>query len=177
MAIKVAINGYGRIGRNVLRALYESGRNDDIRIVAVNDLGDAETNAHLTQYDTAHGKFPGEVAVEGGDLVVNGDRIKVCAERDPSKLPWGELGVDVVLECTGLFTQQGQGRRAPGRRRQEGHHLRAGRQGHRRHLRLRRQPRQADRRPPGHLQRQLHHQLPGAAGQGAATTASASCTA
>ncbi len=103
MAIKVAINGYGRIGRNVLRALYEAGRNDRIRIVAVNDLGDAETNAHLTQYDTAHGKFPGEVSVEGGDLVVNGDRIKVCAERDPSKLPWDELGVDVVLECTGLF--------------------------------------------------------------------------
>ncbi|MDA3913564.1 type I glyceraldehyde-3-phosphate dehydrogenase [Oleiagrimonas sp.] len=103
MAIKVAINGYGRIGRNVLRALYESGRNNDIRIVAVNDLGDAETNAHLTQYDTAHGKFPGEVSVEGGDLVVNGDRIKVCAERDPSKLPWSDLGVDVVLECTGLF--------------------------------------------------------------------------
>lgn len=103
MAIKVAINGYGRIGRNVLRALYEAGRNDRIQIVAVNDLGDAETNAHLTQYDTAHGKFPGTVGVEGGDLVVNGDRIKVCAERDPSKLPWGELGVDVVLECTGLF--------------------------------------------------------------------------
>ncbi|HKJ95518.1 MAG TPA: type I glyceraldehyde-3-phosphate dehydrogenase [Gammaproteobacteria bacterium] len=103
MAIKVAINGYGRIGRNVLRALYEAGRNERIRIVAVNDLGDAETNAHLTQYDTAHGKFPGEVSVEDGDLVVNGDRIKVCAERDPSKLPWGELGVDVVLECTGLF--------------------------------------------------------------------------
>jgi glyceraldehyde 3-phosphate dehydrogenase len=103
MAIKVAINGYGRIGRNVLRALYEAGRNDRIQIVAVNDLGDAETNAHLTQYDTAHGKFPGTVSVEGGDLIVNGDRIKVCAERDPSKLPWGELGVDVVLECTGLF--------------------------------------------------------------------------
>ena len=103
MAIKVAINGYGRIGRNVLRALYEAGRNERIRIVAVNDLGDAETNAHLTQYDTAHGKFPGQVSVEDGDLLVNGDRIKVCAERDPSKLPWGELGVDVVLECTGLF--------------------------------------------------------------------------
>lgn len=103
MAIKVAINGYGRIGRNVLRALYEAHRTDEIRIVAVNDLGDAETNAHLTQFDTAHGKFPGEVSVEGGDLVVNGDRIKVCAERDPAKLPWGELGVDVVLECTGLF--------------------------------------------------------------------------
>jgi len=106
MAIKVAINGYGRIGRNVLRALYESGRTDEFQIVAVNDLGDAETNAHLTQYDTAHGRFPGTVTVDGGDLIVNGDRIKVCAERDPSKLPWGELGVDVVLECTGLFTSK-----------------------------------------------------------------------
>ena len=104
MAVKVAINGYGRIGRNVLRALYEAKRNNEIQIVAVNDLGDAETNAHLTQYDTAHGRFPGEVSVEGGDLIVNGDRIKVCAERDPSKLPWRELGVDVVLECTGFFT-------------------------------------------------------------------------
>ncbi len=106
MTVKVAINGYGRIGRNILRALYESGRTGEIRIVAINDLGDAETNAHLTRYDTAHGKFPGEVSVDGGDLVVNGDRIKVCAERDPSKLPWGELGVDVVLECTGLFTSK-----------------------------------------------------------------------
>ncbi len=106
MAIKVAINGYGRIGRNILRALYEAGRSSEIRIVAVNDLGDAETNAHLTRYDTAHGKFPGTVEVDAGDLVVNGDRIKVCAERDPAKLPWGELGVDVVLECTGLFTSK-----------------------------------------------------------------------
>ena len=106
MAVKVAINGYGRIGRNVLRALYESKRTNEIQIVAVNDLGDAETNAHLTQYDTAHGKFPGEVGVDGGDLVVNGDRIKVCAERDPAKLPWKDLGVDVVLECTGLFTSK-----------------------------------------------------------------------
>jgi glyceraldehyde 3-phosphate dehydrogenase len=104
MAIKVAINGYGRIGRNILRALYESNRTSEIQIVAINDLGDAETNAHLTQYDTAHGKFPGTVSAEGGFLVVNGDKIKVCAERDPTKLPWGELGVDVVLECTGLFT-------------------------------------------------------------------------
>ncbi|HEY9142914.1 MAG TPA: glyceraldehyde 3-phosphate dehydrogenase NAD-binding domain-containing protein, partial [Arenimonas sp.] len=106
MSIKVAINGYGRIGRNILRALYEANRTSEITIVAINDLGDAETNAHLTQYDTAHGKFPGTVTVEGGDLVVNGDRIKVCAERDPAKLPWGELGVDVVLECTGLFTSK-----------------------------------------------------------------------
>ncbi len=104
MAIKIAINGYGRIGRNILRALYESGRTDEIKVVAINDLGDAQTNAHLTQYDTAHGKFPGEVGVEGGDLIVNGDRIKVYAERDPAKLPWGELDVDVVIESTGLFT-------------------------------------------------------------------------
>ncbi|MGH8191768.1 MAG: type I glyceraldehyde-3-phosphate dehydrogenase [Rhodanobacteraceae bacterium] len=106
MAIKVAINGYGRIGRNILRALYESNRSGAIRIVAINDLGDAETNAHLTRYDTAHGRFPGTVSVEGGDLVVNGDHIKVCAQRDPSKLPWKDLGVDVVIESTGLFTQR-----------------------------------------------------------------------
>jgi glyceraldehyde 3-phosphate dehydrogenase len=104
MTVKVAINGYGRIGRNVLRALYESNRNDQISIVAINDLGNAETNAHLTRYDTVHGRFPGEVKVEGDALVVNGDRIRVLAERDPSKLPWGDLGVDAVLECTGLFT-------------------------------------------------------------------------
>lgn len=106
MTIKVAINGYGRIGRNILRALYESGRTGEISIVAVNDLGDAQTNAHLTRYDTAHGKFPGTVEVDGDYMVVNGDRIRVCAERDPSKLPWGELGVDVVLECTGFFASK-----------------------------------------------------------------------
>jgi glyceraldehyde 3-phosphate dehydrogenase len=106
MAIKVGINGYGRIGRNVLRALYEGKRNSEIQIVAVNDLGDAKTNAHLTRYDTVHGKFPGEVQVDGDYLVVNGDRIRVLAERDPSKLPWGQLGVDFVLECTGLFTSK-----------------------------------------------------------------------
>ncbi len=106
MAIKVAINGYGRIGRNIVRALYEAGRNDEIQVVAINDLGDANTNAHLTQYDSAHGKFPGEVSVDGGDLIINGDRIKVLAERDPSKLPWAELGVDVVHECTGFFASK-----------------------------------------------------------------------
>ncbi len=106
MAIKVGINGYGRIGRNVLRALYESGRTGEIRIVAINDLGDAKTNAHLTRYDTAHGRFPGEVAVDGDSMIVNGDRIRVLAERDPAKLPWGELGVEFVLECTGLFTSK-----------------------------------------------------------------------
>ena len=106
MTIKVGINGYGRIGRNVLRALYESGRTGELQIVAINDLGDAATNAHLTRYDTAHGKFPGTVAVDGDSMVVNGDRIKVLAQRDPSKLPWGGLGVDFVLECTGLFTSK-----------------------------------------------------------------------
>jgi glyceraldehyde 3-phosphate dehydrogenase len=104
MPVKVAINGYGRIGRNILRALYESKRTHEIQIVAVNDLGDAKTNAYLTRYDTAHGRFPSSVGVDGDHLVVGGDRIKVCAERDPSKLPWGQLGVDIVLECTGLFT-------------------------------------------------------------------------
>ena len=104
MTIKVAINGYGRIGRNVLRAHYEGGNTHDIEIVAINDLGDATINAHLTQYDTAHGKFPGTVTAEGDYIVVNGDKIKVLAERDPAKLPWGELGVDVVMECTGFFT-------------------------------------------------------------------------
>jgi glyceraldehyde 3-phosphate dehydrogenase len=106
MAIKVAINGYGRIGRNVLRALYETGRTDEIQIVALNDLGPAETNAHLTRYDTVHGKFAGSVAVEGDHMVVNGNKIRVIAERDPSKLPWAELGVDVVMECTGLFNSK-----------------------------------------------------------------------
>ncbi len=106
MAVKVAINGYGRIGRNVLRAVYESGRNEEIQVVAVNDLGDANTNAHLTQYDTAHGKFPGQVSVEGNSMRVNGDLIRVCAERDPGKLPWAELGVDVVLESTGFFASK-----------------------------------------------------------------------
>ena len=103
MTIKVAINGYGRIGRNVMRAIYEYNRRDEIQIVAVNDLGDSQTNAHLTRYDTAHGPFQGEVLVDGNDLVVNGDRVRVLAERDPAKLPWGEMGVDVVMECTGIF--------------------------------------------------------------------------
>ncbi len=106
MPVKVAINGYGRIGRMVLRALYESGRRKEIAVVGVNDLGDAKTNAHLTRYDTAHGRFPFDVAVDGDHLVVDGDRIRVCAERDPARLPWKELGVDIVLECTGLFTSK-----------------------------------------------------------------------
>jgi glyceraldehyde 3-phosphate dehydrogenase len=106
MAVKIAINGYGRIGRMVLRALYEGRRRGDLQIAAVNDLGDAKTNAYLTRFDSAHGPFPFPVEVEGDALVIDGDRIRVCAERDPAKLPWKELGVDVVLECTGLFASK-----------------------------------------------------------------------
>src|SRR5690348_3024909 len=106
MTIKVAINGYGRIGRNILRAHYEDGKKHDLAIVALNDLGSPETNAHLTRYDTVHGKFPGKIEVDSDALVVNGDRIRVLAQRDPAQLPWSEIGVDVVLECTGLFTSK-----------------------------------------------------------------------
>src|ERR1700693_4662848 len=104
--IKVGINGYGRIGRNILRALYEGRHAGEIKVVAINDLGDANTNVHLTRFDTAHGRFRGDVHVDGDSMVVNGDRIRVVAQRDPSKLPWGELGADFVLECTGLFTSK-----------------------------------------------------------------------
>ena len=104
MTIRVAINGYGRIGRNILRAHYEGGKKNDIQIVAINDLGDAKSNAHLTRYDTAHGKFPGTVEVDGDYMVVNGDKIRVFAQRNPAEIGWGELNVDVVLECTGFFT-------------------------------------------------------------------------
>jgi glyceraldehyde 3-phosphate dehydrogenase len=106
MTIRVAINGYGRIGRNILRAHYEGGKKHDIEIVAINDLGDSKTNAHLTQYDTAHGKFPGTVGVEGDYMVVNGDKIRVLANRNPAELPWGDMKVDVVLECTGFFASK-----------------------------------------------------------------------
>ncbi len=104
MTIRVAINGYGRIGRNILRAHYEGGKKNDIQIVAINDLGNAQSNAHLTRYDTTHGKFPGTVEVDGEFMTVNGDKIKVFAQRNPAEIPWGELNVDVVLECTGFFT-------------------------------------------------------------------------
>jgi glyceraldehyde 3-phosphate dehydrogenase len=106
MTIKVGINGYGRIGRNVLRALYEGAHKGAIEIVAINDLGDAKTNAHLTRFDTAHGRFSGDVKVDGDSMIVNGDKIRVVAQRDPAKLPWGELGVEYVFECTGLFTSK-----------------------------------------------------------------------
>ncbi len=103
---KIAINGFGRIGRNVLRAMYEYKKYSDIQVVAINDLGEAAINAHLLQFDTVHGEFSHDVSVDGDDLVVAGDRIKVLAERDPAKLPWKELGVDLVLECTGFFTSR-----------------------------------------------------------------------
>ena len=106
MTIKVAINGFGRIGRNILRAFYESSVKQDLQFVAINDLGDANTNAHLLKYDTAHGRFKGSVEVSGSSMRVNGQNIQVVAERDPSKLPWRALGVDMVLECTGLFTSK-----------------------------------------------------------------------
>ena len=116
MTINIAINGFGRIGRNIVRAHYEDGKKHDLKFVAINDLGDAKTNAHLLKYDTAHGRFHGTVEVDGDSLVVNGDRIKVLAERDPAKLPWKAMGVDVVMECTGLFTSKEKA----------GAHLRAG---------------------------------------------------
>lgn len=106
MTIRVAINGYGRIGRNIMRAHFEKKLHPEIQIVAINDLGDVNTNAHLTRYDTTHGKFPGEVFVDGSDLVINGEKIRVVAERDPRKLPWKELNIDIVFECTGFFTSK-----------------------------------------------------------------------
>lgn len=105
--IKIAINGYGRIGRNVVRAFYENkAAYEGMEIVAVNDLGDVNHLRHLTQYDSTHGRFNGDIAIDGNSLVINGDRILVCAERDPKNLPWEKLGIDVVFECTGLFTQR-----------------------------------------------------------------------
>jgi glyceraldehyde 3-phosphate dehydrogenase len=106
MTIRVAINGYGRIGRNILRAHYEKKLHPEIQIVAINDLSDIKMCVHLTKYDTTHGKFPGEVSVSGNDMVINGDKVRVTAERDPKKLPWKELNIDIVFECTGFFTDR-----------------------------------------------------------------------
>src|ERR1700704_1469498 len=103
MAIRVAINGFGRIGRNILRAIAESGRKD-IEVVGSNDLGPVETNAHLLRFDSVHGRFPGTVTIDGDTISVGNGKIRVSAERDPTKLPWRELGVDIALECTGIFT-------------------------------------------------------------------------
>src|SRR5690606_37293126 len=105
MTVRVAINGFGRIGRNVLRAIAESGRKD-VEVVGINDLGPVETNAHLLRFDSVHGRFPKEVKVEGDSIDVGQGKIKVTAERDPSKLPWQALGVDIALECTGIFSSK-----------------------------------------------------------------------
>ncbi len=105
MAVKVAINGFGRIGRNVLRAIHEAGRSD-IEVVAINDLGPVETNAHLLRYDSVHGRYPGEIGVEGDAIIIDGKRIKVTAVRNPAELPHRDLGVDIALECTGIFTSR-----------------------------------------------------------------------
>ena len=165
MTVRVAINGFGRIGRNVLRAIAESGRTD-IEVVGINDLGPVETNAHLLRFDSVHGRFPGEVTVKGDTISVGNGAIKVTAIKDPTTLPWKDLGVDIALECTGIFTAKDKASMhltagakrvlvsAPGRRRRS-------------HRRLRRQPRQADQGSQGRLQRLLHHQLPGAGRQGA----------
>ena len=165
MAVRVAINGFGRIGRNVLRAIAESGRKD-IEVVGINDLGPVETNAHLLRFDSVHGRFPGTVTVDGDSISLGNGKIKVSAERDPAKLPWKELGVDIALECTGIFTARDKAAAASDRRRQARAGLGAGRQRRCDH-RLRRQPRQADQGSSRRLQRFLHHQLPRAGGQGA----------
>ena len=108
MTIRIAINGFGRIGRNVLRALYENNYRDQLQVVAINDLGDAETNAHLLKYDSVHGRFNAEVSHDAESLTVNGDQIAITALRNPEELPWRDLNIDVVFECTGLFTKRAQ---------------------------------------------------------------------
>ena len=165
MAVKVAINGFGRIGRNVLRAIIESGRTD-IEVVAINDLGPVETNAHLMRYDSVHGRFPGEVKVSGDTIDVGRGPIKVTAVRNPAELPHKDLGVEIALECTGIFTSKDKASAHLTAGAKRVHRLGAGRR-RRPHRRLRRQPRQADEGPPRHLERLVHDQLPGAGRQGA----------
>ena len=142
MTVKVAINGFGRIGRNVLRAIVESGRKD-IQVVAINDLGPVETNAHLLRFDSVHGRFPGEVTVKGDTIDVGFGPIKVTAIKNPAELPHKAMGVDVALECTGIFTREGKSRRSPEGGRQARADLRSSRR-RRPDRRLRRQSRQAD---------------------------------
>src|SRR5690606_16807757 len=105
MTVRVAINGFGRIGRNILRAIYESGRTD-VEVVGINDLGSVEANAHLLKYDSVHGRYPGTVTVKGDSIDLGRGPIKVTAVRNPAELPWGELGVDIAFECTGIFTKR-----------------------------------------------------------------------
>jgi glyceraldehyde 3-phosphate dehydrogenase len=156
MTIKVAINGYGRIGRNILRGHYEGGKKHDLAIVAINDLGSPETNAHLTRYDTVHGKFPGKVAVDGDAMVVNGDRIKVLAQRNPAELPWAALGVDVVPRVHGPVHDQAKRRRRISRAVRRVIISRARRQGCRCHRCLRREPPHAQGRAHRDIQCVMH---------------------
>src|SRR3954465_2786701 len=171
MAVRVGINGFGRIGRNILRAIAESGRKD-IEVVGINDLGPVETNAHLLRFDSVHGRFPGTVTVDGDTISLGGNKIKVTAERDPSKLPWKDLGIDIAMECTGIFTSKERASAhltagakpvlvsaPPSARRPRGAAGPPPRPRARRYHRLRRQPRHADPGTSGRLQRLLHHQL------------------
>ena len=164
MAIRVAINGFGRIGRNVLRAIAESGRKD-IEVVGINDLGPVETNAHLLRFDSVHGRFPGTVTVDGDSISLGNGKIKVSAERDPAKLPWKDSRRRHRAGMHRHLHRQGQGRGPSYRRRQARAGVGAGRRRRCDH-RLRRQPRHADQGTSGRLQRLLHHQLPGAGRQG-----------
>ena len=164
MTTRVGINGFGRIGRQSLKALIE--RAPDVEVVAVNDLVDAEMNALLFKRDSTYGTYPGDVRAGDSSIIIDGKEIKILAERDPAALPWGDLGVDIVLESTGIFTDAVEGQGPHRRRREEGHHQRPG-QGRGHHDRPRRQ-RGALRpgRPSHHQQRQLHHELPGPGRQG-----------
>ena len=164
MTTRVGINGFGRIGRQSLKALIE--RAPDVEVVAVNDLVDAEMNALLFKHDSTYGAYPGDVRAGDASIIIDGREIKILAEKDPAALPWGDLGVDIVLESTGIFTDADEGQGAHRRRRQEGHHQRPG-QGRGHHHRPRRQrgPLRPG-RPPHHQQRQLHDELPGPGGQG-----------
>ena len=171
MAVKVGINGFGRIGRSVFRAALE---NKNLEIVAVNDLTDAKTLAHLFKYDSVFGTFPGTVKAGENEIFINGKSLKVVAEKDPAKLPWKALGVELVIESTGRFTDKEKAAAHISGRRQESHHQRAGeeRGHHHRHGRERAALRSGQ--APHHFQRVLHHQLPGPGGQSAATRSSGS---
>ena len=144
MGVKIGINGFGRIGRNFFRAAKQRGF--DFDFVGVNDLGDAATMAHLLKYDSVFGRFPGEVTVGANGLVIDGDELRVLAERDPANLPWKELGAEIVIESTGLFTDRERGRRAPRGRRAEGDDQRPG-QGRGPHRGPRRERRRSTTRP------------------------------
>ena len=164
MATRVGINGFGRIGRQSLKALIE--RAPDLEVVAVNDLVDAEMNALLFKRDSTYGTYPGDVRAGDSSIIIDGHEIKILAERDPANLPWGDLGVDIVLESTGIFTDAAKAQRAHRRRCEEGHHQRPGQErGHHDRPRRQRGPLRPG-HPPHHQQRELHDELPRARRQG-----------